>query len=74
MEKNNILIKLEQRVKEQQIVQTVPFKNLFLFLSQLLGENPWRIIIPISLLITLFLQLVFGKVFDEIILTIFGGL
>lgn len=74
MQQNNILTVLQERAKEQQIVSNVPFRNLFLFLSQLLGEKPWKIIIPFSFLLTLGLHIFFGKAFDEAILVLFGNI
>lgn len=71
MKKNNILTRLQQRAQDQYILHDVPFSGIFLLVSRLLGENPWRIIIPFSFLITVLLQLFLGKAFDEYILGIF---
>lgn len=74
MGKNKFIEILQKRAQEQQIINNVPFHKLFIFLSTLLGENPWRIILPIAFICTVSLQLVLGKVFDEYILFIFGNI
>ena len=74
MEKSNILNTLQERVQEQQLMQRVPFMRVFYFMSQLLGENPWRVIVPFAFLLTIYFQITFGKTFDETILNLFGAI
>lgn len=74
MERNNVLIALKERVKEQQLLQSLPFPQVFLFITHLLGENPWRVLVPLSALLTILLHIFFGKVYDETILWLFSYL
>jgi len=74
MEKNSIVTLIQERVEEQDIVKNIPFASLFIFLSQLLGENPWKIMIPFSFVITLILHFIYLNRFDEIILKLFRDL
>lgn len=74
MKQNNILDSLKQRAQEQQVVYKVPFPHFFLFLSKTLGENPWRVLIPIAFFLTIIFHLMFGNLYDERILWLFGAL
>ena len=74
MKQNDIINSLQQRAKEQNFLYKVPFPYMFFFLSKTIGENPWRFLIPVSLVITLVLHMLLGKFFDERILWLFGEL
>lgn len=74
MEKNNTLQELFKRASEQQVVTKIPLSGLFLLVSRTIGSNPWRILIPFSFLMVLFLHLGIGQRFDNAILWLFGGL
>ena len=43
------------------------------FAAGYLGVNPWKVIIPISLLITMVLRMVLGLAYSEFILRVMGG-
>lgn len=75
MTKHKFLDTLQQRAVEQHIVlREVPFPKVFLFISRQLGEYPWRILIPMAVIFSLFLHVILGKAFDERILWLFGSL
>lgn len=65
---------LQQRADEQRkIIQSVPFPSVFKAISIWLGVHPWRILIPIAIVFSIFLHLLLGKLYDDLILKIFGG-
>lgn len=75
MKKDKFLEELLKRAEEQQMVlHDIPFPGLFLFVSKRLGEYPWKIFIPLSVGLAILLHLFAGKIFDERILWLFGGL
>lgn len=43
------------------------------FIASYLGVNPWRILVPISLLFSILIRLIFGKGYSEFVLAVFGG-
>ncbi len=73
MEKNKFLQELQERAQEQTIVSQVPFPKVFLFLGQVVGQHPWRILIPLSFLVTLLFHLIGGMRFDNWLLWMMGG-
>ena len=75
MKKDKLLQELIARAQEQQIVlHDVPFPEFFLFISRKLGEHPWKIFVPLGVLLSIVLHALWGKLFDETVLWIFGGL
>ncbi len=75
MNESDFLQKLQKRAHEQeQLMQRVPFPDFFSWIASALGESPYRILIPLAFLLSLILQFVFGKSYDDSILKIFGGL
>ena len=74
MSENDFLYKLQQRAREHdQLMRRVPSPIFFNWMASRLGENPYRIIIPLAFFLSLMLQLFFGKAYDDSILKIFGG-
>lgn len=74
MNEQEFLIQLEKRAREQELlIKKAPFHGVFFSLSMWLGENPWRVIIPIALLLTVVLRIVFGELYFNTILWIFGA-
>lgn len=65
---------LRERARELQLLQGLPFPQFFLFITHLLGENPWRILLPLSALLTILLHIIFGKAYDEVVLWFFSYL
>lgn len=75
MKKDKFLEELLKRAEEQQLVlHDIPFPGLFLFISKKLGEYPWKVFIPLAVGLAIGAHLMGGKVFDEHILWLFGGL
>jgi hypothetical protein len=75
MKKDKFLKELLQRAEEQQLVlHDVPFPGVFLFVSKKLGENPWKLVIPIGVTLAIVCHTVLQQSFDERILWLFGGL
>ena len=66
---------LKQRAAEQEkIVKSMPLPAIFSPISIWFGNHPWRIIVPISFLISIILHYVMGDSYDSLVLAIFGGL
>lgn len=75
MNEREFLQKLQARAKEQEaIMHHMSFPRLFGLISLWLGKHPWRLLIPLSFVISFFAQLVWGKHYDDVILQLFGGL
>ncbi|OGH20098.1 MAG: hypothetical protein A3D74_03380 [Candidatus Levybacteria bacterium RIFCSPHIGHO2_02_FULL_37_13] len=75
MNEREFLKTLEERAKEQEkLIKGMVLPKVFTTISFWLGNHPWRILIPISIIITLILHGIFGKSYDEFILKIFGKL
>lgn len=75
MNESEFLKTLEERAKEQEkIIKGMVLPKVFTTISFWLGNHPWRILIPLSIIITLILHWMFGKRYDEFILKIFGKL
>ncbi len=75
MNERTFLKELEKRMSEQEkIMKDMIFPDIFLRVSTLLGNHPWRILIPVAFVISLCLQLTLHKTYDDTILKIFGGL
>lgn len=74
MKQSNILQTLKERAKEQQLLQHIPYAPLFFFISENLGENPWKIIFIFSFSITIIFHFLLGRGFDEWILWLFGNI
>jgi len=75
MNESEFLKTLVERAKEQEkIIKGMVLPKVFTTISFWLGNHPWRILIPLSIIITLILHAVFGKRYDEFILKIFGKL
>ncbi|MBI2028202.1 MAG: hypothetical protein HYT07_01200 [Candidatus Levybacteria bacterium] len=75
MNEREFLKTLEQRAKEQEkIIKSTFLPNIFTSVSFWLGNHPYRILIPLALIVTLILHGLFGGRYDEFILKIFGKL
>ena len=74
MNEHDFLHKLQQRASEQeQIMKRVPFPIFFSWIASSLGQNPYRLLIPLAFLLSLILQFALGKSYDDNMLKIFGG-
>lgn len=66
---------LEERAREQEkIIKGMVLPKVFTMISFWLGSHPWKILIPIAIILTLIFHGVLGKRYDEFILKIFGKL
>lgn len=66
---------LKERATEQKkITQNMPLPHMFSSIGILLGDHPWKILIPLAFIITAIFHTVLGKPYDEFILKIFGKL
>ena len=72
MLEHKFLKELQKRASEQKrLHSSIPFPSFFSFIAQLLGDHPWRVLIPISLLISFFLYFLKGNEFIEFVLWLF---
>lgn len=75
MNEDEFIKRLQDRAREQEeIIHKSPFPKIFMFVSIWLGKHPWRIIIPLSILITIILRLIFGIDYIDFILSIFKNI
>ncbi|HXS14932.1 MAG TPA: hypothetical protein VN711_02300 [Candidatus Saccharimonadales bacterium] len=75
MNERKFLEELQKRAQEtKQLEKNVYFPIFFRPISYYLGNHPWRILIPFAFLLTVVLQLLYHRQFDEIILWIFGSI
>lgn len=75
MNEHQFIKLLEERAKEQEkILKTMFLPKVFISVSSWLGDHPWRILIPLSIILTLIFNLILGKTYSEFILKIFGKL
>jgi hypothetical protein len=75
MNEHEFLKELEKRAQEQEkIIKGMFLPRVFESLSFWLGNHPWRILIPIAVVLTLIFHGLLGKRYDEFILKIFGKL
>ncbi len=66
---------LEKRAQEQEkIIKGMVLPKVFMYISFWLGNHPWRIIVPSSVILTLIFHGILGKRYDELVLKIFGKL
>lgn len=75
MKQHEFLKILEERAIEQEkLINDMIFPKVFASVALWLGNHPWRLFIPISVILTLILHITLGKNYDEFILKIFGKL
>jgi len=73
MNEQQFLNTLQERAKEQEkIIKGMVFPKIFASVSIWLGNHPWRILIPLAIILTIIFHGVLGKRYDEFILKIFG--
>jgi hypothetical protein len=75
MNEREFIKKLRERAKEQEkLIKSIPMPRVFSSVSVWLGNHPWRILVPIAIILTLIFRLSYGKSYDDFILNIFGKL
>ncbi len=73
MNEQQFLETLQKRAQEQEkIIKGMIFPQFFTSVSMWLGNHPWRILIPLAVILTLIFHGIWGKRYDEFILKIFG--
>jgi len=73
MNEREFIKTLEERAKEQEkIINGAVLPQVFITISFWLGNHPWKIIIPLSIILTSIFHGILGKRYDEFILKIFG--
>ena len=75
MNEQQFLNTLQKRAQEQEkIIRSMFLPKIFTSVSLWLGNHPWRILIPLAIILTIIFHGVLGKRYDEFILKIFGKL
>jgi hypothetical protein len=75
MNEQDFIKKLQERAKEQEkLIKDMPMHNVFSSISFWFGNHPWRILVPLAIILTIFFRLSLGKPYDDFILKIFGKL
>ena len=73
MNEHKFIETLEQRAKDQEkIIKGMILPQVFTSVSFWLGNHPWRILIPLAVILTLIFHGLLGRRYDELILKIFG--
>jgi len=75
MNEREFIRKLQERAKEQEkLIKSMPMPRVFSSVSLWFGNHPWRILVPIAIILTIAFHLAYGKPYDEFILKLFGKL
>lgn len=75
MKEHEFILKLQTRAKEQeQLMKNMPYSEFFLFISQWLSDHPWRYLIPLAFIVSLFFRSIFGAHYTNFILWLFSRL
>jgi hypothetical protein len=73
MNEREFIKKLQERAREQEkLIRDMPLHRIFSSVSFWFGNHPYRILVPLAIIITLVLHFSFGKAYDDFILKIFG--
>lgn len=72
MKESDFLLELERRARENESL--IKKSGTAFMLSLWFGEHPWRILIPLAFLFSIFSRVIFGKTYFEGVLFLFGGL
>jgi hypothetical protein len=73
MNEHEFIKKLQERAKEQEkLIKSMPMPKVFSSISFWFGNHPWRILVPLAIILTLVLRLLYGKPYDDFILKLFG--
>lgn len=63
---------LQKRASEQRrALSSMPLPRLYTIIVSWFGNNPWRLLIPSAILISLVLRLFFGSTYTDFILKVF---
>ena len=74
MNEREFLRELNKRAAEQEkVMQDMPFPHVFSTVSIWFGNHPWRILIPIAIVLSILFHFTGGTRYDTLVLKIFGG-
>lgn len=66
---------LQKRANEQrQALSSMPLPHLYTIVVSWFGNNPWKLLIPTAILISLILRLVLGPSYTDLVLKVFRKL
>jgi hypothetical protein len=77
--KSNFYKELQRRLEENKRLYRgdspfVVFDSVLgKFVASYLGVNPWKVLIPFSLVIVIFFRFFLGRTFSELVLKVLGG-
>jgi hypothetical protein len=75
MNEREFIRKLQERAKEQEkLINGMPMPKVFSSVSFWFGDHPWRILVPLAIILTIVFHLAIGKPYDEFVLKLFGKL
>jgi len=75
MNEREFIKTLRERAKEQEkLIRSMPLPKVFSSVSVWFGNHPWRILVPLAIILTLIFRLSYGKPYDDFILKLFGKL
>ena len=73
MNERKFIQQLQERAKEQEkMIKDMPMHWVFSSVSISLGNHPWKILVPVAIILTIIFHLAFGKPYDDFILKLFG--
>jgi hypothetical protein len=72
MNEAEFISKLQKRaVEQEEMVKNMPFSKAFSTISLWLGHHPYRIIVPLSIIITIFFRTWLGEKYTDYVLLVF---
>lgn len=75
MNENEFIQQLQKRAQDQEaLLSHIPLSGIFMKVSSWLGKHPWRLLIPLACILSLFLRSVGGSAYTDLILRLFKGL
>lgn len=73
MNERQFIKKLQERAREQEkLIHDMPLHRVFSSVSFWFGNHPWRILVPLAIILTVIFRLTYGPHYDDFILKIFG--
>jgi hypothetical protein len=73
MNEQEFIKKLRERAREQEkLIRGMPMHRVFSSISFWFGNHPWRILVPLAVILTVMLRLLYGQPYDDFILKLFG--
>jgi hypothetical protein len=75
MNEAEFIQKLQERAHQQEkIIKDMPFSTFFSRISLWLGHNPWRILVPLALILTVLFRIILGEKYIDFVLSLFRNL